>query len=216
VLQGTPLYKHCRDSGLHVIQAYGAIVPLQIRLPEPCACYDVGQFRSKTLPMAKAPYVAIAPHSPMCFSHTWPGAPPNKEWPRDRWLRLIDRVPEDYRVYEFGAANESPLGHPRVEPIYGADIRIVAELLRHAHVVVALDNGLAHLARAVQQRRLVMLHGTHAPLSFATYPGVTVVHNGQPIGELPVELAWEGVEGALAATGGVTVSCIVQGAAAAS
>jgi ADP-heptose:LPS heptosyltransferase len=193
-LQRGDRVRKCRQLGWHLIEAYAAMVPIRVTTIEPRIFYRRAAFQRQALSMVDRPFIALAPHSPSCLSRLHPGMTPNKEWPPENWRRLIDRLPESFYLYSFGSAEEEPLTHPRVRPLYGQDIRLVAEMLRHAELLIALDNGLAHLARAAGQRSIVQIHGNHCPPSWATYPGNTVVYTGSPITEVPVDRVWECVE----------------------
>jgi len=197
-LQEHGLCNKCREMGMHLIQAYAECVPLRVHCLEPYVYYQAEPYRAQALARVERPFIAVAPHSPSCLSRVKPGSPPNKEWPQENWGRLIDELPKAYHVYSFGAAGEQPPEHPRIRPLYGLDLRVVAEMLWHADLFIGLDNGLAHLARAVGQTNIVQIHGTHCPLSWATYPGNRVVHNARPISEVPVQPVAEAARLALA------------------
>ena len=91
-----------------------------------------------------------------------------KDWPMERWQELADRLRLDLAldIIAVGAESDPRPALRGVRCLYGLPIKVVAALLDQSACVVTLENGLAHLAAAVDAT-MVELYSTLVPLSWA-------------------------------------------------
>lgn len=183
-------FKKYTSQNMHVIEAYAELARIEINRIEPFVDFHSEPHMNRAENLISHPAVAVAPHGPSCLSRRFPGHPANKEWDRDNWKYLIGRIPDKYNIYTFGAANEKKLDVPgRITHIYGEDLRLVACMLKKCDVFVGVENGLAHLARAMGARTIVQIHGDHVPVSWTAYPG-NIIINGKNINDISADYAW--------------------------
>lgn len=192
-LQHGNFYRQAWAQGLHLIEAYAAQVPIEGSRNEPFVSYIPDAWAAHASDFAPRPTVVVTPHSPTDKARQDQTKPPNKEWPLKRWGELAERIVRTFgaTVVACGAAHEKPEPCPSWKSLYGEDLRMVAELLRSASAVVAVDNGLAHLARAVGAPVLIQIAGNHCPPSWYHYPETHLIHRWAPITDITLDEVWE-------------------------
>jgi ADP-heptose:LPS heptosyltransferase len=115
----------------------------------------------------RGPCVIFSMHSNANPSRT-NGVGGAKEWPAERWQELADRLRKDLalEIIAVGAEHDPRPALRDVRCLYGLPIKVIAALLDQAACVVTLENGLAHLAAAVDAA-MVELYSTLVPLAWA-------------------------------------------------
>lgn len=112
------------------------------------------------------PYVVFSMHSVANPPRT-DGDGRVKDWPSENFDRLARHLHSSgFDVIAVGAEGEARAGLPYVRDLYGLPIKVVAALLENATCVVTLENGVAHLAAAVDAPT-VELYSTVVPLEWA-------------------------------------------------
>ena len=120
------------------------------------------------------------PHSYVVFNmHSYsniprnPGGPGCKQWHRPNWWALASRIRRHYGldVIAVGSERDGQDTCPAMRNLYGLPILTVAALLENAQCVVTLENGLGHLAAAVDAST-VILYSDIVPREWA-YPEET-------------------------------------------
>ena len=91
-----------------------------------------------------------------------------KDWPYENWLCLAKQIQSwgDFDVIAIGSEKDPQHVSPLMRNLYGLPIKIVAALLQNAACVVTLENGLAHLAAAVDAPT-VQIYSNIVPLGWA-------------------------------------------------
>ncbi len=98
--------------------------------------------------LVKGPYICMAPCSKWF----------TKEWPREKWAALIQKIPSQYHIYLIGAKediipcqhiHEQSGGSSRVEVVAG-QLKMMesAHLIEHAEMTFTNDSGPLHFASA--------------------------------------------------------------------
>jgi ADP-heptose:LPS heptosyltransferase len=123
-----------------------------------------------------------------------------KNWPMERWQALADRLRGDLglEIIAVGAESDPRPALRGVRCLYGLPIKVVAALLDQSACVVTLENGLAHLAAAVDAT-MVELYSTLLPLGWARPSEMTAAEiiyrdpHEVPVGEVfsAIETAME-------------------------
>ncbi len=85
----------------------------------------------------------------------------NKQWPPQRMAEVVDRLRSNHEVVQVGAT-EDPLLSGVVD-FRGRPVRSVAALLSQCELFVGLEGFLAHLARAVDCRSVIVYGGYSSP-----------------------------------------------------
>lgn len=120
------------------------------------------------------PYVCIAPSS------VWY----TKQFPRDRWLELIERIPYEIVIYLLGGASDYTLCesmrseaiHPQVVNMAGKlNLLQSAALMRDAQMNYVNDSGPLHLASAVNAPTCAVFCSTTPDFGFGPLAEHSVV-----------------------------------------
>lgn len=114
------------------------------------------------------PYICIEPNAKKTFTI-------NKQWPMDHWQRLVTILNQwiathssQYKIVQIGVAN-SPVLDGVVDLTGTTTFREIKEIVDRAHVVVANEGGVAHLA-ASTKTPAVIISNPSLPLSLMAYP----------------------------------------------
>src|SRR5262245_911243 len=92
-----------------------------------------------------------------------------KDWPNKNWRKLAASLHQrGFDVISVGAETDSRFGCPDARDLHGLPIKTLAALLEGASCLVTLENGIAHLAAAVDVP-MVELYSKIVPLEWA-YP----------------------------------------------
>lgn len=134
----TPLHEIQRNQEL--IRHFTEGMPARPRL------YPTEQDYGKVQEYKGSPYITISPAS-VWFT---------KQYPQDKWVDLIKKVPDNYKVYLLGAPSDAAL----CAYIKGEDVRVTdlsgkltflqsAALMRDAHMNYTNDSAPMHFASAL-------------------------------------------------------------------
>jgi ADP-heptose:LPS heptosyltransferase len=100
----------------------------------------------------------------------------SKDWPLERWSELAERIHAwGYDVIAVGAEQDARPDVPHVRHLYGLPIRVVAALIERSACLVTLENGIAHLAAALDAP-MVELFSNIVPLAWANPAASTRAH----------------------------------------
>ncbi|MGA3006273.1 MAG: glycosyltransferase family 9 protein [Opitutaceae bacterium] len=87
---------------------------------------------------------------------------PNKQWPGDRFQKVVDRLKPHLRFVQVGSRGDPPL--LGVTDLRGqTSLRETAAVLHHARIFVGLVGFLMHLARAVECPAVIVYGGRETP-----------------------------------------------------
>lgn len=128
-----------------------------------------------------SPGIVLSP-----FSRT--NAPDNnKLWPHERWAEVIGTF-KLTPAYVIGTDEDNFSayeGLPNVIILRNRPLPEILTLLRQAHIVLSLDNGIGHLCHFGKVRRHVMLYADCLPPTLAENPFAVHVRGRMPI-DIPV------------------------------
>jgi hypothetical protein len=87
---------------------------------------------------------------------------PNKQWPINRFQQVINNLKKKYRIIQIGITTDSLL--EGVEDLRGkTSLRQTAAILAKARLLIGMEGGLMHLARAVDTRSVIIFTGFITP-----------------------------------------------------
>jgi ADP-heptose:LPS heptosyltransferase len=117
--------------------------------------------------LIQEPYAVISKHSNSNPARK-DGQGNAKDWPEDRWQKLCRYLQSRgiKKIISVGSEFDPQTRVAEWTNYYGLPIRLVAGLLKHASCVVTLENGLGHLAHAVDAP-IVMIYSDIVPLGWA-------------------------------------------------
>jgi len=148
---------------------------------------DAGAALARELGEGK-PVVVVARHSPTCLSNHPGVRRATKCVPNAYWLLCAERlIQRGFVPVAVGARDEADDPRFRAWPgkrLYGRPLRTVAALCAHAAGVLAIDNGIRHLATAVGANVYALSGWIHLEVI-----ACTAVRDGQRIVEdyVPIE-----------------------------
>ncbi len=159
---------------------------------------------TRNVPFLRAPQKACPPAQHYVVLHLWPGGRRKKlkEWPAERWLRLIeDLATQETNVVLTGAPSDrgrndeliaaaTPRARKFVTNAAGRSLEETAALLAGAKLVVSVDTGLMHMAAALGVP-LVALHGPTASKRWGPISPAAVVLETPLDGCGYINLGWE-------------------------
>ena len=120
------------------------------------------------------PYVCIAPSS-VWFT---------KQWPKEKWVELINLIPADYNIYLLGAPNDAPLaeemiGSARRDNLYSfcgkLDFLQSAALMKKAAMNYVNDSAPMHIASAMNAPVTAIYCSTTKEFGFGPLSDVSYV-----------------------------------------
>jgi len=128
---------------------FSKLLNIPIRSTRPVVVLSAEERRLARV-FADKPYVVFSMHS-VSNPAREDGRGAVKDWPRENWLCLARQIQGwgDFDVIAVGSEDDPRLAAQGVRHLYGLPIKVVAALLENAACVVTLENGLAHLAAAV-------------------------------------------------------------------
>lgn len=94
----------------------------------------------------------------VCPATTWRG----KHWSRDNWKALLDKISENYSIILTGTPKDKELveyiQNDKILNLVGKTSSTeLIEVFRRADIVVSVDSGSAHLARATEIPKIVSI-----------------------------------------------------------
>lgn len=104
----------------------------------------------------------------ICPATTWIG----KHWDKDNWKNLVAKLEKEYTLIFTGTKKDSEL----IEYISGGNglnlagktnLLELAEIFRHSMLVISLDSGSTHLARATETPKIVSIFCCTPPEMYA-------------------------------------------------
>lgn len=108
------------------------------------------------------------------------GAPPGKQWGKDRWHKLVRLLLKmGHRVTVIGASIDDHI--PGVREIQTRSIRMAATMMQNAAVSIIQEGALHHAAAAVGAKAVVIYGGYISPLCVG-YPEQTSLFVGTDLG----------------------------------
>ena len=97
---------------------------------------------------------------------------PNKQWPVERIQRVVDELANTHLVVQLGASQDVPL-RGAMDMRGKTTLRQSAAILANASILIGMEGGLMHLARAVDTRSVIVFTGFITP----EYTGYDVNYN---------------------------------------
>ena len=136
--------------------------------------------------LVRRPYVIFSQHSNA--NPRFADGSGAKDWPDENWRRLAECLHgRGFDVISVGSETDSRFGSAHGRDLYGLPIKVLAALLEGAACLVTLENGIAHLAAAVDVP-MVELYSKIVPLEWA-YPAEMT--NCEVIYEVPKAVSYE-------------------------
>ncbi len=117
--------------------------------------------------LIKGPYAILSRHSNSNPARK-DGNGNVKDWPEERWKKVCEymRSRGIKKIISVGSEFDPQTRVEHWTNFYGLPIRLVAALMKHASCVITLENGLGHLAHAVDAP-MVMIYSDIVPLGWA-------------------------------------------------
>lgn len=150
----------------HISVGFGRALDVDVASVRPVVVLDERDRRASRV-VAPRPYVCLSVKS-LSNPPRAEGEGGRKDWPSERWAALASLLlGRGYDVLALGSeADVFPDLPARVRRLHGLPIRVVAALLEGAACVVTVENGLAHLAAALDAPT-VELYSDVVPLGWA-------------------------------------------------
>lgn len=195
----TPLYHFdmnavCRKEESfheHIAMGLAKSVSIPIQSVRPVVRVTEEERRTARL-LVRRPYVILSRHSNA--NPRFPDGSGAKDWPDENWRKLAESVHRrEFDVISVGSETDSRFGSPHTRDLHGLPIKVLAALLECAACLVTLENGIAHLAAAVDVP-MVELYSKIVPLEWA-YPA-EMTHR-EVIYEVPKLVSYDRVAGAV-------------------
>jgi ADP-heptose:LPS heptosyltransferase len=146
-------YCHSQRRDLHMAQSYFALNHMPI--PEVPMRLDMVVDDTAFLRSQPLPYAVISPFSRSDAGH-------NKLWYEDRWAQVITRLRQSYgrEVFVLGDDKDNFYAYINAGavPIRNRALPEVLSVIRHADVLITIDNGISHLAHFGGVDRHVLLY----------------------------------------------------------
>lgn len=190
------------DFRQHISKAFARIVGIETETVRPVMALDQLERRAASL-LASRPYAVLSWHS-VSNPKRDDGDGRKKDWPMDRWQELARRISTEagLEVFAIGSERDAfPSLRRHITPLYGLPVKVVAALLEQAACVVTLENGIAHLAAAVDAP-MVEIYSDMMPKEWA-FPAESTacrVLYGNPH-ETDLDQVWAAMEEVLAQRG---------------
>lgn len=150
----------------HIAVGLAKVVGIPIESVKPVVRVTEEERRA-TRWFVRRPYVVFSRHSnanPLLADGS--GA---KDWPDQNWRWLAEYLHgRGLDIISVGAETNARFGSPHARDLHGLPIKVLAALLEGAACLVTLENGIAHLAAAVDVP-MVELYSKLVPLAWA-YP----------------------------------------------
>lgn len=202
----------------HIATGFSKLLKIPIQSIRP-RIHLTEEEREFAASLVQAPYAVLSMHSnsnPKRES----GEGGKKDWPRERWEETCKRLREAgiEDIVAVGSEFDTRERNVHWRNLYGLPIRIVGALMERAACVLTLENGIGHLAHAVDAN-MVMLYSDIVPLGWANPAEATncEVLYGSPL-DASVDQVGEALDNVLSRSGalsgtGVLEPALVAGAA---
>lgn len=151
---------------VHIAQGFSTLLQLPIESVRPIVRV-MPEDRAHAAALVRGPYVVLSMHSNANPARAG-GEGGVKDWPVDRCEALCGYLRQHgfADIVAIGSEFDERRASPMWRNLYGLPIKTVAALLQDAALVVTLENGIGHLAHAVDAP-MVMLYSTIVPLGWA-------------------------------------------------
>lgn len=151
----------------HISWAFSKLLGIPIESARPIVCVDEWERRAARH-YVRRPYVMFSMTSNSNPHRNDGKAGGRKNWPQERWLELAEKIGSwgDFDVIATGAEREIRRRTPLWRNLYGLPVKVLAALMEEAACVVTLENGVAHLAAAVDAPT-VQIYSDLVPLGWA-------------------------------------------------
>ena len=175
----------------HIAKGLAETVGIPIQSVRPIVRITDEERRTARL-LAPRPYVIFSRHSNA--NPRFPDGSGAKDWPDENWRKLAESLQRrGLDVVSVGAETDSRFESPHARDLHGLPIKTLAALLEGASCLVTLENGIAHLAAAVDVP-MVELYSKIVPLEWA-YPA-EMTHR-EVIYEAPKSVSYDRVTNAV-------------------
>jgi ADP-heptose:LPS heptosyltransferase len=150
----------------HIAKGLSNLVRIPIDRVRPVVHVSAEE-RAVAATMAKRPYAVLSMHSNANPPRTG-GNGRVKDWPLDRFEAVCRHLRRQgvADVVAVGSEFDERRPSPLWRSLHGLPIKVVAALLQDAALVVTLENGIGHLAHAVDAP-MVMIYSNIVPLGWA-------------------------------------------------
>jgi ADP-heptose:LPS heptosyltransferase len=157
----------------HISRAFSKLLNIPIECARPVLCLDHRERRAARHYVPR-PYVVFSMSSNSNPDRTDGKGGRKKDWPPDRWLGLAERIHGwgTHDVIAVGAESENRTNTPFWRNLYGLPIKVLGALMESADCVVTIENGVAHLAAAVDAPT-VQIYSDLMPIGWARPEGVS-------------------------------------------
>lgn len=176
---------------LQVFAKTGNLIPVESGFPanDQPRLYLQDNHRSKVDALnLKTPYIVVH-----CQSNFAP-----KDWPSDRWEKLIHWITEnfDYQIVEIGLKSNLIINAASYRDLCGQlTILETAEVIRRAHYFIGLDSGPSHLGNATGTFGMILMGALNEFSQYNPYSGSygreesarLIRKNGYPCSQLSFE-----------------------------
>lgn len=175
----------------HIARGLAKTVGIPIQSVRPVVRVTEDERRTARL-LVRRPYVILSRHSNA--NPRLPDGSGKKDWPDENWRKLAESLNRrGFDVISVGSETDSRFASPHARDLHGLPIKVLAALLEGAACLVTLENGIAHLAAAVDVP-MVELYSTIVPLEWA-YPAEMTHHD--VIYEVPQSVSLDTVAAAV-------------------
>ena len=186
-LEAGEALNYAMSTGQHYAYGFAMQLGVSIASPRPCCDFDNWpdqySFNSNNLihtlnliGISRQPVLLIFPESSSCSSRS--GKKANKMLPWATWSAFYERNKHVYRIFFVTPANLPALID--LPNLWGYDIQEIAFLLRAAHKVLTVDNGIGHLSSAVLANCYLMGGCVPIPWIWADEMSKTLNCHGNP------------------------------------
>ena len=150
----------------HIATGFSRLVQIPIEGVRPIVHVTPGE-RTAAASLVRGPYAVLSMHSNANPPRVG-GEGRVKDWPLDRFAAVCAhlRTRGIVDIVAVGSEFDDKRHDPQWRSLHGLPIKVVAALLQEASVVITLENGLGHLAHAVDAP-MVMIYSNIVPLGWA-------------------------------------------------
>lgn len=154
-LSGELCFRHARDNGkqLHISEGFARM----LGIPSVSSIVPPTGWDKIPKDMVAQTHITVAPFSRSCSRHT--GETPNKTLDDWKWQHIIGYLSrQGYPIAILGAPDDrlQSVTVPENEYYTAANLDCLTYLLRRSKIFVTLDNGLGHIAAALNVPTIIL------------------------------------------------------------